>query len=534
MDFNVADLFEAAHDRVPERVAVVCDDTRATYGELERDANRLAHALAARGIGHGDHVGVHGKNCLEWVVALLAIVKLRAVPINVNYRYESAELTYLFDNADLKALVVQRAYLPRVDPILAALPKLQTIVVVEDGSQAPVADSHLRYADELAGASPERDFAPRSGDDLFIIYTGGTTGMPKGVMWRHADVIFALGGGMDPMSGERLPTPESFAERVSDQLNVQLPLSPLMHGAAQWSLLNWFFRGDRIVLTGNAFDADAALDLMERERVNTLAITGDAVARPLVHAQRARPRDLSQLRLLSSSAAVLSPVVKEVLAELLPHTVVIDAIGASEQGFVGLSVVNMPGQQVAPQPGGGLTVQPGPQTRVFDENLKPVQPGSGVVGKLARSGDLPLDYYKDPDKSAGVWVTVEGQRWSIPGDFARVEADGRVTLLGRGSTCINSGGEKIYPEEVEGVLKAHPQVADVLVVGVPDEKWGSRVVAVVQPAGETPSLQALDGHCRGQLAGYKIPRGLVAVDSIRRSPAGKPDYPWAREAARGA
>ncbi|HEV2993241.1 MAG TPA: acyl-CoA synthetase [Acidimicrobiia bacterium] len=534
MEFNLADLFEHAADHFGPREYVVAEGQRRTYAELDARANRLAHHLAAQGIGPGDHVGIYASNSVEWVETLWAVFKLRAVWVNINYRYVEGELAYLFENADLRALVYQREFAPRVRNVLGNLPMLTHSVVVDDGSGADLAGlASVEYETAMASGSPERDFGPRSPDDRYILYTGGTTGMPKGVVWRHEDVFFALGGGIDPTTNTRVDRPEALVERAEErEPATMLPIAPLMHGATQWSVMGGGFQGNKVVLVAR-FDPVRVWQLVGEERVNSIMITGDAMGRPLVEAldEPGADYDLSSLVNISSTAAVFSPSVKERLLARLPGVVVSEAIGASETGSNGYTLVQA-GQAEARGPRVTAILD----TVVVDDDLRPVAPGSGAVGRLARTGNIPLEYYKDPEKSADTFVRgPDGTRYSIPGDYATVEADGRIVLLGRGSISINSGGEKIYPEEVEAAIKSHPEVYDCTVVGVPDERWGQRVAAVIQPRdASAPTLEAIQEHCRRQLAGYKVPRELHVVASIVRSPSGKPDYRWAKDVATGA
>ncbi|MCU1352793.1 MAG: fatty-acyl-CoA synthase [Acidimicrobiales bacterium] len=536
MALNIADLFEHAVDVVPDRTALVVGDRHLTFRELDEQANRLANHLLGEGFTTGDHIGVYGQNSIEWAVAMLAAFKIRAVPININFRYVEDELLYLFDNADLVGLVHSREYSPRVAAVRDRAPQLRHLLVIDDDSNEDhtVAGS-IPITEALAAASPERPQLERSPDDHYVLYTGGTTGMPKGVVWRHEDVFFALGGGVDAYTNERITHDRQLAEKAlaSEQPLVALNAPPLMHGAAQWGAMRFWFEGNTVVFVPQFSPTDIWATI-EREGVNTLSITGDAMARPLVEALQVDPSrwDLSSLFVVSSSAAIFSPTVKDALLELLPNVMIVDAIGSSESGMNGMAVQSK--GQTATHGGGGPTVVAGRDAVVLDDDLRPLAPGTGIVGKLARGGNIPLGYYKDPVKTASTFVTApDGTRYVVAGDFATLEADGAITLLGRGSVCINSGGEKIYPEEVEGVLKSHPAVYDALVVGVPDERWGQAVSAVVQPrAGvDEPALDDLAAHCRLQLAGYKVPRHLVLVTEIRRSPSGKPDYPWAAEVA---
>jgi acyl-CoA synthetase (AMP-forming)/AMP-acid ligase II len=529
-EFNLADLFERAVDAFGDRDYLLAEGGRRTYAEMEERANRLAHHLAAHGVGPGDHVGIYAYNSVEWVEALWAVFKLRAVWVNINYRYVDDELRYLFDNADLVALIYQREFAPRVAAVRDQLPQLRHSLVIEDGTGAEaIGVGSVGYEEALASASPERDFAPRSGRDLYLLYTGGTTGMPKGVVWRHQDVFFALGGGIDPRSSERVVRPEEMVEKGRAGAVISLPIAPLMHGATQWAVMGGSFIGNKVVLVSR-FDPHNVWQLIEKEQVNVLMVTGDAMARPLVEALETpgASYDVSSLLAVVSTAAIFSPTVKDAFFRRLPNLVITDAIGASETGSNGLVLVQPDKTAMK----GGPTVQPIAGSVVLDDELEPVVPGSGVVGKLARMGDIPVGYYKDPEKTAATFLEADGVRYAIPGDFATVEADGTITLLGRGSQSINSGGEKIFPEEVESAVKSHPDVYDAVVVGVPDERWGQRVAAVVQPRpGAAVALEPIQTHCRTLLAGYKVPRQLHVVETIQRSPSGKPDYPWALRAA---
>ena len=537
MPYNAADMFEHTVDVVPDRPALICGDERRTYAELEARANRVAHHLLHAGIRPGDHVGIYGHNSTAWVEALLGILKARAVPVNINFRYVEDELRYLFDNADLVGLVFDRRFAPRVAAVSDELPLLRTLVMVEDGSHAACDGLEATvFEDALATQSPERDFGERSGDDQIIIYTGGTTGLPKGVMWRSEDIFFALAGGTDPFTREKVTSEWQHAEAAAASAGqlVMLNTPPLMHGAAFVGTLMCFFQGNVNVLMPH-FDAADIWRVIARHRVNSVLIVGDAMGRPMIEALETMEADGEQLDLscllsLSSSAAVFSPAVKDRFLQRFPNLVITDSIGATESGFNGIVTV---GKDNTAMRGGGPTVAPGRDTVVLDEHLRPVAPGSGVVGKVARGGNIPLGYYKDPAKTAETFViAADGRRYAMPGDFATVEADGTITLLGRGSVCINTGGEKVFAEEVEQILKAHPDVFDAVVVGVPDERWGQRVAAVVQPrGGRRPDLATLDTHCRRHLAGYKVPRELHLVTEIVRSPSGKPDYPWARQLA---
>jgi len=528
--FNLADFIEHTVDVVPDRIAFILGDRQMTFAELEARANRLAHHLASEGVGRNDHVAVYSYNSFEYVEAMLAAYKLRAVPINVNYRYVPDELVYLLDNSDAVVLAHQARFGPDVAAIRDRLPLLRHVLTVDDGSGTPLPEGAVPYEAALAAQSPERDFERRSDDDIYILYTGGTTGYPKGVVWRHEDVWRTLGGGIDFRTGQRIEDEHHMSRLAAEsEPSVGLVLAPLMHGAAQWGTLGGLIRGTTSVLLPQ-FDAHAVWTAIEQYRIATLSITGDAMARPLIDALGERSYDTSSLMAISSTAAVFSPVVKDQLFELLPHVFLSEAVGSTESGFNGLRLVEKGNTALA---GGGLiNVDRGPDTIVIDEDNRPVHPGE--VGRMARGGNVPLGYYKDPEKSAATFITVDGRRYSVPGDLARLELDGTMTLLGRGSQCINSGGEKIFPEEVEAALKAHPKVFDALVVGVSDERWGQRVAAVVEPRpGEAPTLEELDEHCRTKMAGYKVPKEVHLVPIVPRHPSGKPDYRRAKAVAEG-
>jgi 3-oxocholest-4-en-26-oate---CoA ligase len=531
MSFNLADLFEAAVDAYPDRDYLVANGKRRTYAEMEARANTLAHHLAAQGIGPGDHVGIYAYNSVEWVETAWAVFKLRAVWININYRYVEEELRYLLTNADLKALVHQREFSPLVGTLLPGLPDLRHVIVVEDGSDAAdPRDDVVRYEDAMEGGSAERDFGPRSGDDLYILYTGGTTGMPKGVVWRHQDVFYALGGGTDPTTNQRVTDPSVMVEKGAAGGMTHLPIAPLMHGATQWCVMGQSFVGSKIVLVAK-FEPHEVWRLVDEEQVNSVMITGDAMGKPLIESladgdgDPEHQHDLKSLLAVVSSAALFSAPVKDQFFIHLPNIVITDAIGSSEGGNNGMTVVTAGNTAMK----SGPTVHRVGQTVVFDENLDPVEPGSGVMGKIARSGDIPLGYYNDPKKTAEVFIEVRGTRYVMPGDYATVESDGSITLLGRGSIVINSGGEKIFPEEVESAVRSHPDVMDAIVCGAPDERWGQTVAAIIQPrvGHDAPSLESIQEHCRSTIAGYKLPRRLHVVEAIERSPSGKPDYTWA-------
>ncbi|MGS2643053.1 acyl-CoA synthetase [Streptosporangium sp. LJ11] len=526
MEFNHADLFEGLADAIGDRTAVVCGDRRVTYAELDAHANRLAHFLQSRGVRPGQHVGIHLYNGVEYVAGLLAALKIRAVPVNVNYRYVEAELLYLYRDSDIVALLFDVEFDARVAATAPDAPLLEHLIAVGGPSRV---EGAVPYEEALAGQPETRGFPERSGDDLYIIYTGGTTGMPKGVMWRTEDLFFAFGGG-NPY-GEPRATPGEVIEAAAAAGEMtMLAAAPLMHGAAQMGTFITWCMGGTIAYV-RKFDAAEVLRTIERERVLTLNITGDAMARPLVEEIATGAYDLSSLFALSSTGAILSGSVRERLEELLPGKMIIDSFGSTESGYTASAV---PGSS----PESGLRYQPNPHARlaVLNEVLEPVKPGSDELGTVARSGRIASGYYKDEAKTARTFVTDgDGVRWLLTGDIAKVEEDGTIAIFGRGSACINTGGEKVFPEEVEAVLKGHPAVFDAVVTGIPDERWGNRVAAVIEPRpGTAPTAEELEAHCREKISGYKVPRTFAFVDEMVRSPAGKADYRWARTTAEAA
>ena len=537
MALNIADLFEHAVDAVPDNPAVKVLDRTITYAELESESNKLAHYLAAQGIGEGDHVGVYAKNSIEHVIAVLAVVKIRAVNINVNYRYVEGELNYLFENADVVALIHERPYAPLVAACAPKHQKLKTFIAIPDALD-PDNDADLSsfggltLEEALTGHSDERDFPERSNDDLHIIYTGGTTGFPKGVMWRHEDFWRVLGGGIDFYTGEPLSEFDQSKQATEPRM-ITFPLSPLMHGGALASLLMHLFAGHLTILEPK-FDAQRTWEVIEREKVQMIFMTGDAMARPLIEEYESRASagtsyDATSLFVIASSAAIFSPQVKTRWMGAFPDGVFTDSVGASETGFQGMGL-----QDKEHISNDGPVVGLGPNSVVIDDDnvVLDVAKDVGKTGRLGRGGSVPIGYYKDPEKSAKTFLEIDGERYSVPGDFARIEEDGKVTLLGRGSNCINTGGEKVYPEEVEMAIKGHPDVYDVLVVGVPDEKYGQSVTAVVQAReGAEVQLEELRNFLRQHLSGYKLPRAITLVEEIPRNATGKAQYPKAKELA---
>ncbi|MGW7196316.1 acyl-CoA synthetase [Streptomyces chryseus] len=536
MEYNLADLFESVVDAVPDREALVYVDhpgtgaeRRLTYAELDAAANRVAHHLSDAGVKPGEHLGLHLYNGVEYLQTVLGCLKARVVPVNVNYRYVAEELVYLYRDADLVALVFDAEFTERVAAALPRTEKLRHLVRVGTapaGAPEP-AVRPVPFPEAEASGSGGRGFGPRSGDDQFIIYTGGTTGMPKGVMWRQEDLFFSgLGGGAP--TGEPVKSPEELAERVAaggDGITF-FPTPPLMHGTSTLTAFIGFFFGQRVVVH-RKFVPHEVLRTIEKEKVTSVSLVGDAMMRPLVDALNGpmRDTDCSSLFSVSSSGAILSETVREQFQALVPDVMLLNNFGSSESGFNGTATDDS-------GPGTGFRLRVNSRTAVVDPATNaPVAPGE--VGRIAQRGHVPLGYYNDPEKTAETFFEAGGERWVLLGDMATVDEEGIVTVLGRGSQCINTGGEKVYPEEVEQALKSHPDVYDALVAGVPDATWGNRVAAVVQLRGgaDAPGLDAIQAHCRTRLAGYKVPRQLVIAPEIQRSPSGKADYRWARSVA---
>lgn len=532
--FNIADLFEIVADTVPEREALVCGDARLDYAQLDRRSTQLAHFLAARGIGAGDNVGLYLYNCNEYLEGMLACFKIRAVPVNINFRYAGDELQYIFDNAELTGCIHHREFVPHIAAVRVAVPRLQTLLCVEDGSGCDLRQiGAIDYEQGLAQGSEQRDFAERSDDDLFILYTGGTTGMPKGVMWPHKAVFFAaMGGGGHYHPGGPISAPEEIAVRAREGFPViGMPLAPLMHGACWWYACIQLLAGSKVVLNpAHSLVGEDVWDMIERERVNSISIVGDAMAIPLLDALEHNPGrwDLSCVFNVGSGGAVFSESKQARFREHFPKILITNSFGSSEGGQMGMDN----GQRRADAENGlGNVTRTEYMDVIVEAERRHALPGEN--GIFARSGHIPIGYYNDPEKTARTFVEVDGRRWLLTGDTARLEADGSsITVFGRGSNCINSGGEKIFPEEVEQALKNHPDVFDALVLGTPDERWGQKVTAVVAVRdGRRPTLESLQHEARRYIAGYKVPRELHIVDAVPRQPSGKPNYVRAREIA---
>lgn len=506
---NLADVVEAMADALPDRPAVFTMDRVWTFAEIDDRSTRLANHLVGLGIQPGDHVAVHATNRIEWVDALYGCLKARAVPININFKYLHDELAYLYDNADCVAAVIAPEFVAAVEAL--DVPTLKHLVVMDE-----------TYDAALAAASPERLDNGRSSDDHYVLYTGGTTGYPKGVVWRNEDVMRAA------LNAARYGAPlDSIEQLVEEAAANETPMmllacGPMMHGGSQWILGNGHVAGHTIALyTEPNFDAVKILDLVEKARVVSLTFLGDAMGRPVAEAILAEPDrwDLSSLAAVSNGAAPLSDGVRDEIRQALPGRFILDSYGSSESGAAGSRMDDgSEGGSSAPR----FTVND--QVEVFDADLKRCPPG--VDGMLARSGPVPLGYYKDELKTAATFKVIDGVRWVIPGDFARREEDGSVTVLGRGSVCINTGGEKVHPEEVEAVLLRHDEVFDAVVVGTPHERWGQQVTALVQRReGSVISEDDVRDHCRALISNYKVPKTVLFIDTVPRTPVSKVDYP---------
>jgi len=534
--FNLAWLHEAIAARVPDRECIVFRDRRYTWSQTTDRTRRLAAVLRGADLGchtardalenwesGQDHVALYLRNGNEYLEGMLGAYKARAAPFNVNYRYVDEELVYLFRDAGARAVIYHASFAPTLARIRDALGDVRLWLQVADGSDEPLLPGALDYEEALASAAtaPPGRLSP---DDLYILYTGGTTGMPKGVLWRQEDIFRAA------LYTRPVETPEEVVERAAAAEGIRaLPAPPFMHGAAHWVAFNMWAVGGTVVVQSHpeTLDPHDVWSTVERERVNALTIVGDAFGRPLADQLRKRRYDLSSLGLLTSGGAILTAALKRELLELLPGVRIVDALGSSESGSQAAQRSEGAG---APTTG---DFELAPDNTVLRDDLSgPVSPGTGEQGWLARAGRVPLGYLGDPEKTAKTFPVVGGVRYALPGDRATLERDGRLRLLGRDSVTINTGGEKVYAEEVEHALKHHPAVYDAVVVGTPHERWGQQVTAVVRlRAGEAPSEEALLAVARAHVAPYKLPKRFVFVDEIVRSPSGKADYRWAKAAA---
>ena len=543
MEPNLAELSAAIAAAIPDREGLVWRQRRLTRRQLEERTNRLANHLRARGLrlhrerpvlesfeSGQDHVALCLYNGPEYLETMLGCFAARLVPVNVNYKYTAAELIPLLRGARARALVYHASFAPVVDTIRRELPELTVLLQVDDGSATALLEGAVDYEAALAAASPARPDVAWSADDLYILYTGGTTGQPKGVLWRQADIYFAALGGRRP-DGREVASLDEVVERARKGGLRYMPTAPFMH-AAHWVAFDALFGGNTVVIQDETRKLDAAsiLATAARERVNVILIVGDAFARPLIDELRRNAYDLSALRVVGSGGAVLDPGTKQELLELLPEGVkIIDTVGSSETGTQASHATTR--GKSSDQPGGEAgRFRANPGARVLSaDRTRLLAPGDDEIGWFAQSGRIPLGYLGDREKSMQTFPVVAGVRYSIPGDRARLAADGSVQVLGRDSMTINSGGEKIFVEEVEQALKQHPAVQDAIVCGRPSARWGTEVAAVVQlRRGATATPESLAEECRKHLARYKVPKHFVLRDRVERGPSGKADYAWAR------
>jgi acyl-CoA synthetase (AMP-forming)/AMP-acid ligase II len=541
VELDLAAIHERLASELGDRPCLVWRDRTWSWREVTERSRRLASVLVDRGISRRgdlascagwesphDHVGLYLHNGNAYLEGQLGAAKAGAAAFNVNYRYVADELAYLFLDSDARAIVYQGCFAATLASVLPRLDRAPLLLRVDDGSGDELLPGALDYEEALAAASPEAPPVATSGDDLYVLYTGGTTGNPKGVLWRQADFLVAALGVRRKDGTEYEDLDELVAPAIRRNL-ATLPAPPLMHGAAMWNALSTWINGGTIVIQDHVDRMDPAdiLDCCERHGVTSLLIVGDAFARPLIDEQRRSPRDLSTLRFVLTGGAILSPSLRADLLELVPQVRIVDVLGSSESGRQAVAST-VAGDEIGP-----TRFAPSATAAVLDDALtRRLEPGDGEIGWLAQSGRIPRGYLGDEAKTAATFPVVDGQRWSVPGDRAALRPDGSIELHGRESVTINTGGEKVFAEEVEQVLKHHPAVYDVLVVGRPSPTWGQEVVAVVAPTpGHEVVLEELRAVGAEHLARYKLPKDLVVVDRISRSPSGKPDYAWARERA---
>jgi fatty-acyl-CoA synthase len=538
VDWNFADVYEAVADAVPDTPAQLHGETVVLWRDFDSRANALAADLLAAGLDEQAKVAVYTYNCPEYLQAYVAAFKAGLVPVNTNYRYGPEELRYLFDNADAEAVIFHTAFAPLLEDLRHELPRVRrwyAVVDHESGADGPVPPWAVDFESVVGrNAGADRTMAPwgRSPDHILMLYTGGTTGIPKGVMWAQAQLWRVLGSGGNAVLGAEPPADLDAIRARTQPGPVTLPACPLMHGTGQFmALVTLSVGGTVCTLPHRSFDADRLWRTAQDIAANVIVIVGDAFARPMAAAldrarDEGRPYELSPVRVIISSGVMWSQEVKAAMAAHLPAALLVDSYGSSEAVGLGASV-SLGGQTTET-----AQFQLGERVHVFTEQGQPVVPGSDEVGFVAISGDLPVGYYKDPDKTARTFRTIDGVRYSIPGDYATVDTDGSLRLLGRGSVCINTGGEKVFPEEVEEVLKQHPDVVDAVCVGLPDERFGEVICAVVEPTDGDVDAEEVVAFVKSRLAGYKAPRHVLSVDSIGRSPAGKVDYAGLRNLAR--
>lgn len=535
MAHHFADLFEHAVDAYgSDRLAVVEDNRRLTYADLEAEANRWAHVLSSRGVGPGDHVAVHLRNGVDCLALYFGVLKLRAVPISINYRYGGAELRYLYEYSDSCALVFHREFAPLVAGAVDGLDTVRHLIVVDDDSGVgELPPGTIDAGAALEAASPDRVAVERSADDLFLVFTGGTTGKPKGVMWRQEDLWRSLGGGADYYTGE--PVPDEYHQSRSgldgDPARY-LVLLPLIHTSGLMPSFTALFSGGTCHYLPH-FRADAVLEEIVSEQIQIVILAGDAMARPVLERMRETGADTSSVFMISSGAALFSPSVKAGLLELRPDLMIMDAFGSSESGFGGLGVATK-----ANLDDGSLFSSHGPRIprgtslSLVDDFDELLPDDSTEVGWIVKTGHQPRGYYKDAAKSAETFREIAGVHSVFTGDRGRYDGADTIIMLGRASQVINSGGEKIFAEEVEAALKKAEGIEDAVALGVPDDRFGHRVGAVVEWSdGHVGDFAALEGTLREELAGFKIPVAYWVVPQVQRHPSSKTDYGWARRVA---
>ena len=527
-DINQALVFEAIVDKIPDNLLLTMDGEDFTYRQIDDLANQMGHLLKAHGVEPGSHIALYMKNSTEHLTALIATMKIRVAGINVNYRYTPAELVYLFNDSQSVAVMVDAEF---AETMAAALPELETVKTIFSVGGVPevlataCADAGVTVVDldaEMPGQSAERDFEPARGDDKWIVYTGGTTGFPKGVQWNHSDYYYACLSGGNPY-GDKRHSPAEVAEHINPDGGFRVVVSaPLMHGAGLFTLLTFVNLGGHLLMFRD-FDAETIVKTVAERQGQLLVFVGDGMAVPITDAIVANKDklDFSSLFMVASGGGIWSKATRDRLLEVLPNIMTRDNFGASESGNDGELAITEKSE---------LTIPSSAKIGLIDESYKPIEPGSDEIGYIVRRGHVPVGYWNDPEKTAKTFPVIDGHRVSVLGDMGQLREDGTIVFLGRGSGCINTGGEKVFPEEVEQALKAHPAVHDALVAGAPDERYGQKVAAVVSfREGQSASFEELTEFLRGSLANYKVPKTIVDVPEIRRSPAGKADYKWAKD-----
>ena len=534
---NWATLWEALAASQPDHVAVVIGDTHIRWRDLDERASRIASLFDSYGIGHDAKVGQLLYNCPEYLETAYASFKVRASTVNVNFRYKAPEIIHVLADSGASVLVYHAAFRDVVREARPSLPKVRLFLQIDGGDESELLDGAVDYAQAIESFSPMAPIV-RSGNDSLLLYTGGTTGLPKGVVWSHTGLFGALAFTGYASMGLALPETVADVARVASELNgagkspVNMTAPPLMHGTAMFLAFSTFVLGGTVVLLGGRrFDAAELLRLVQREKVSQLSIVGDAFARPIVEELKraelsGESYDLSSLGRIVSTGATLSSEMKSALMERATQAVVMDMIGASEGGPFAVAMT-MPGQD----PVATAAFMATPNTSLFDpQTWEKIPFGSGRNGVLAAAGAMPDGYFGDAEKTAQTFRVIDGVRYTIPGDFAEIDEDGTVHLLGRGSVCINTGGEKVYPEEVEVAARSHPNVIDCVVVGLPDTRFGEIITLVAERSGEISESEVIE-HVKKLLATYKAPRRVIFVDQVYRSPSGKADYRWAKEIA---